>query len=187
MSCDEIRELMMDILYGEEVRPGEAARFFLHLRQCADCSSEYLELLETREMLQGWSLPAEDPEPVRLPESHPRWQITRRLPVLQRIAAAILMLAGAVFLLQSVGLLPAGNRQPMNEEQLQRMIHEVVVARQDESLRIIGEALLSIKEELELRDRARIDSVYNDIYSMEQRWLETLESKNRRVSGSLNR
>jgi hypothetical protein len=186
MTCDETRELMMDILYGEDVRPAEAAGFFLHLRQCADCSEEYLELLGTREMLQGWSLPAESPEPVRIPEPAVRWRPDRWFAVLHKVAAAILMLAGAVFLLQRVGVLPAGARN-LNEEQLQRMIHEVVVARQDESLRVIGEALLSIKEELELRDRARIESVYHDIYTMEQRWLETLESRNRRVSDSLDR
>lgn len=186
MSCDEFHDAMMDVLYGEEVRPAVAAGFFNHLRGCESCGQEYLELLETREMLQEWPLPSEAPTPVQDPAPRRSWLSGPWFPVLQRIAAVFLMLAGILYLGQAAGLLP-GARASLTQEELQRMIHEVVVARQDESLRVIGEALLSIKEELELRDRARIESVYGDLYSMEQRWLETLEARNRLVSDRLGR
>lgn len=181
MDCEAARGLMMDVVYGEEVRPSAAAGFFLHIKQCRDCGEEHLELLETREMLQEWPAPQDEPVRVELPLSKRSATWTGWWPVMQRVAATVLMLAGALYMAQMAGLVPEWRSGPADEE-LQRMIHEVVVARQDESLRVIGEALLSIKEELELRDRARIESVYSDLYTMEQRWLETLEARNQLTS-----
>jgi hypothetical protein len=181
MDCDAARGLMLDVVYGEEVPPSLAAGFFLHVKQCGDCSDEYLELLETREMLQDWPVPQDEPVRVELPLPKRSASWAGWWPMVQRMAATVLMVAGALYLAQMAGLVPEWRSGPGDEE-LQRMIHEVVVARQDESLRVIGEALLSIKEELELRDRARIESVYSDLYTMEQRWLETLESRNQLTS-----
>ncbi len=56
MNCDESRDLMLDILYGEELSSRTCFQFFQHIDACAECSGEYGELLQTREMLQSWQV-----------------------------------------------------------------------------------------------------------------------------------
>ena len=56
MNCDESRELILDVVYGEELQSRICFDFFKHLDTCPDCAGEYREFLTTREMLQGWEL-----------------------------------------------------------------------------------------------------------------------------------
>lgn len=187
MKCEEIPDVMLDVIYGEDVAPARAFRFFSHLKGCATCETEYLELLEARALL------AEMPAPesnfsleFELPESPPG---RRRLPVrrtwwpaLQRVAAVVVILVGLAYLLQVAGLAP-DRSQPITEGQLRALINDVVVARQDESMRIIGEALVTIKEDIELRNQVQMKAVYEDMNSLQRNLME-LGTRNRNVSST---
>jgi hypothetical protein len=80
-----------------------------------------------------------------------------------------------------------GGGEPVAEQRLREMVHDLVVARQDETLRVIGQGLLDIKEELEIRNRAGLELVYEDLYSLEQRYLQALEDNNRQVRRLISR
>ncbi len=67
MNCDESRELILDVVYGEELQSRVCFDFFKHLDGCPDCSSEYREFMTTREMLQGWELEESEPKAVEPP------------------------------------------------------------------------------------------------------------------------
>lgn len=184
MTCDECRERMIDVIYGEEVPPRLSYEFFAHLNVCASCDREYRELLETRETLAEWKLPAvlgkdTDPGDAGGPWANPsRWR--RRLPDIGRIAAGILVLFGAFALFQSVGLIP-GRNQPVSQKQVEQMVQDLVVARQQETLKVIGQALLDIKEDMEDRSRFNLETVYGDLYSLEEKYLEALEDNNQQL------
>lgn len=182
MTCEKCNELMMDVLYGEEVRPRIALPFFRHLEECPVCGEDYRELMQVRERLGEWKL--DDLERPRQ-DVHWGWRWRRQWwPTLQKIAAGLLIVYGAVSLLQTLGGIGT-QRGPVTEQQLKDMVHDLVLARQDESLRFIGEALLDIKEELDARNRLAMEEVYQDMYSLEQRTLQTLEdstSQMRRVN-----
>jgi hypothetical protein len=174
---------MVEVLYGEEVRPRVSYDFFAHMRECRTCDREFVELLETREQLSSWRVADDPPSPVA---EFGDWRsgITRAWwPVLQKIAAAVLLAAGVLFLVQQTGLVNRSN----SDEQVRQMVQDLVAARQEETLKVIGEALLDIKEEMVLRNRVNMDSVYGDMYTLEQRYLQVLEENNRQLGRLLNR
>ncbi len=190
MTCEQCGELMMDVVYGEEVRPRLSYEFFTHLSGCGACDREYRELLETREALAAWELPAElrsgdaDSVPAAPWETAGHWR--RWLPDIGRIAAAILVLFGAFSLLQSAGLI-AGRTQPVTQKQVEEMVQDLVLARQQETLKVIGQALLDIKEDINDRNRVNMETVYDDIYSLEQKYLQTLEENNQQLRRLMSR
>lgn len=184
MTCEQWGERMIDFVYGEEVSPRLSYEFFAHLQDCTHCDREYRELLETREMLAEWEVPPgidEAGEPIRSdgPWSG-RGQWRAWLPDIGRIAAGILVLFGAFSLLQSVGLVPSRN-QPVTEQKVEQMVHDLVLARQQETLKVIGEALLDIKEDMEDRSRLNLENVYGDLYTLEQKYLDALEENNQQL------
>jgi argininosuccinate lyase len=67
------------------------------------------------------------------------------------------------------------------------MIHDVVLARQVEDWKVIGAALLELKEEMEAQDRVHMKSVYEDLYSLENRYIEVMEENNRHIQTMLSR
>jgi hypothetical protein len=69
----------------------------------------------------------------------------------------------------------------VSEAQLTEVIHDVTLARQEDDWRVIGEALLSLKEELEVKNRLEIRAVYEDMQNLEQRYVHALEESNRQV------
>lgn len=186
MNCQQIRERMMDVLYGEEVEARRCFEFFEHLDGCPDCRKEYLELLQTRELLARWELPEGELErgetfsPLRF---LPGWISWRGLA---RAAAGILMALGVLWILQAGGFWP-DRRVLVSEQQLVEMVNDVVVARQAEDWRIIGAALLELKEEMERRRRVEMQVFYDDLQALEQRYVAALEENNRHVRALLSR
>jgi hypothetical protein len=175
---------MMDVLYGEEVAPRLCFEFFQHLSDCSQCRQEYRELLDTRELLAEWETEDDYTGSVRVPQraGFPP-KILRQLqwwPLLQKVAATVLILVGAVSLLQTIGLGPQ-KAGVVSDKQLTEILHDVTVARQVEDWRVIGKALLSMKEDLEDQDRLHIQAVYEDIHVVEQRFVQALEESNRNV------
>lgn len=190
MNCGSSTELMVDVLYGEEIESRTAFEFFRHLSACSHCEAEYLELLETREILGTWEDPVTD-KVVEKPEAiAPKWKLSRItwLPGLQKIAAGILILVGLFGILQYAGIIPQQNARAMtvSDEQLARMIHDVLVEKQVEDWKVIGSALLSLKEEIEMQNRLGIQSVYQDMDELKHRYVLALEDYNRQVQKLVN-
>ena len=189
MTCDQSSELMMDVLYGEEVHPRQALDFFTHLKDCPRCEQDYAELVETREVLSDWSVEeAEGPlvhfDPPRAVTGY--WKSIEWGTLLQKVAAGFLILVGAVSVLQSGGLFPR-SEVGLSETELTEMIHDVVLARQVEDWKVIGAALLELKEELEAQDRVQMKSVYEDLYSLERRYIDVMEENNQHIKTMLTR
>lgn len=181
MNCDEVRERLMDVLYGEEVGSREVFEFFKHADRCEACEREYLELVETRERLREWEV-KEQPQIPWI--SRPR--MTRVWPRMTRIytnyflkaAAGVLIVAGMVSVLQYVGLM-GGRSLRVSEEQLVQTVSDLIVARQEEERRLIGLALVRMTEETDLRRRDDMREVYEYLVSLEKKYLENLEENNR--------
>jgi len=189
MTCDRYGELMMDVLYGEEVHPRQAFDFFTHLKDCPRCEQDYAELIETRELLSDWSVEeAEGPlvnfDPPGAVTGY--WKSIEWGTLLQRVAAGFLILVGAVSVLQSGGLVPR-SEAGLSETALTEMIHDVVLARQVEDWKVIGAALLELKEEMEAQDLVLMKSVYEDLYSLERRYIDVMEENNRHIKTVLSR
>ena len=184
MNCRQCSEQMMDVLYGEEVEPRTAFDFFRHLVDCPDCESEYLELIETREMLGQWDEPSMERvvDSTRFQTAPPKKKFPW-LPPAQKIAAGVLMLFGLLAMLQYAGIIPQSNRQALvvSDEELAQMIHDVLVAKQVEDWKVIGTALLNLKEEIEMQNRLGLENVYKDINFLQQRYVLALEENNRNV------
>ncbi|HUG43643.1 MAG TPA: zf-HC2 domain-containing protein [Acidobacteriota bacterium] len=183
MSCEQCSERLMDVLYGEELNAKTCFQFFRHLDECGDCRAEYLELLKTREILADWKI-EEDGSAVL----HDREHFVKPgsnagigwFSVFHRIAAGILILLGAVSVLQMAGILP-DRRVVVNERQLTEMVHDMILARQEQDWRIIGTALLEVKEELEARRRVEMQAAFEELSDLELRFVNALEENNRRV------
>lgn len=185
MNCERSTELMIDVLYGEEVRPRLCFEFFEHLAGCARCRQEYIELVETREMLVEW-----EPEEISREVAPVFQNVARpRKPrlslnwwgLMQKVAAGVLIAVGAFSVLQAVGIVPTRSMVTVSEQQLTEVIHDVTLARQVEDWHEIGKALLSLKEEVEARNRLTLRTVYEDMQSLEQRYIQALEENNRNV------
>jgi len=55
MECSEVRDDMLNVLYGEAT-PSSARRVEAHKSECAACRAEMESLASTRETLQAWKL-----------------------------------------------------------------------------------------------------------------------------------
>lgn len=113
MNCSDIRERMMDVLYGEMLDSRACFEFFRHLQDCSECEQEYMQLIETRERLGEWEISESGQLPTPIAAAAPADQalpIRSRLGTLGagswvlRAAAALLMAVGALALLQRVGI-----------------------------------------------------------------------------------
>ncbi len=191
MTCQRYSELMIDILYGEEVRPRLCFEFFAHLGECTECRQEYIELIETREMLAQWEPEEITGEEVAIVRtgfdsrgSRRNWQWWS---LLQKVAAGVLIAVGVFTVFQATGILPARDSAAVSEAQLTEVIHDVTLARQVEDWRVIGEALLELKEELEMKNQMEIRAVYEDMQNLEQRYVHALEESNRQVRTLMGR
>jgi hypothetical protein len=184
MKCYESIDIMLDVVYGEEVDPGKAYEFFGHLKECQSCDLEFREMAETRASLGSWigkDITQELPQVSRihLPASRFNWWGT-----VQKIAASLLIAAGAVAAGQAVGIIPQKQVQ-VPEAQLTRMINDIVVERQSEGWMVIGKALVSLKEDVDARDRQQAEVFYEDLNEIEERFIKVLEqsqSKSRELT-----
>jgi hypothetical protein len=177
MNCDESREKMMDALYGEDPEARWMFAFFKHLKTCEECNQEYLELLETRQMLGQWELfPAEagteiprNARPSRRFSPPVRWW-----PALLKIAAGFLILFGVLTIFQQMGYL-GGKRLVVSEQQLTEMIQDMILVNQARERQLMGQLLVHMKEDLQLERASELQQVQEYLMSLEERYLETLE------------
>ncbi len=194
MNCDESRELILDVVYGEEVPSRTCFDFFKHLDGCPDCSSEYRELLTTREMLQGWEL--DEPSAAEPPVKNgakPWMQSQRRRlgsvswwSMLQKVAAGFLILMGIVSIFQHYGYL-GGRKILVSEKQLTEMVHDMIVVNQAEERHMIGKVLIQFREDVDLQRNQDMQDVYNNLVSLEQRYADNLEENNRYLKALLTK
>lgn len=185
MKCDVVRERLLDVLYLEEQDPGVVYQFHRHLAECRLCDEEYRELLAVRRDVAAWAAAEAPVEEFKRREGRPvgKWVPWWRLG--QTFVRQVLPTAAAV----AVGLLlfTLGQRlgwpgvSSPGAVALEESLHRVVVAAQQEQLNAIGQALLDLKEEMILRDRALLEEVYGDLLQMEQRYRTALEEAPERM------
>ncbi len=194
MNCDESRELILDVVYGEELQSRICFDFFKHLDSCPDCTSEYREFLVTREMLQGWQLEEPSAADPRLESPARPWMQNQRRRLgsvswwgmLQKVAAGFLILMGIVSIFQHYGYL-GGRKILVSEQQLTEMVHDMITVNQAEERRLIGQALVHLKEDVELQRNQDMQDVYNNLVSLEQRYTDNLEENNRYLKALLTK
>lgn len=189
MNCQTCQNQMMDVLYGEEGDPRRSYLFFKHLEECSQCEREYMELLETRELLGQWEIndhPGPDQGQLRFEQSKLSRIRSVWWPWMQRIAAGVLILIGIGSTLQYVGIWK-NPRVMVSQVELAEMVNDMIVARQEEDWRMIGVALLELKEEIEAKRRVELQTVYQDLQEIQERYLDALEENNRQIQRLVNR
>ncbi len=190
MNCEQSQAGMIDVLYGEEVNPRLGFEFFQHLSQCSECNREYVEMVETREMLGEWKVEhqrAHEPETRRAAFAFRR-SLGRIVwwPVLQKIAAGFLIIVGVVSILQYMGYL-GGQRLVISERQLTETVQDRIVAQQTEERQLMLRALLRVKEDMELQQRTNVEQLGQYLVTLEQRYVENLEENNHYLRTLLSR
>ena len=190
MNCEQTQAGMIDVLYGEEVNPRLGFEFFQHLGQCSKCNREYVEMVETREMLGEWKV---EHQRAHRPETRQAAFASRRSlgrigwwPVFQKIAAGFLIIVGVVSILQYMGYL-GGQRLVISERQLTETVQDRIVAQQTEERQLMLRALLRVKEDMELQQRTNVEQLELYLLSLEQRYVENLEENNHYLRTLLSR
>ena len=178
MTCEACRGRMVDVLYGEEIDAEDCFAFFQHLNTCSDCEAEYLDFLQTRETLGRWNLSGESsPLDLRVPEARFPWARPAILrggwQLLQKAAAAFLILVGAASILQGIGVWQT-DRLTFSDQQLMQLVNDMIVLRQAEERKVIGQALANFAEELDLQQRRGAQEVSQQM-EMLMRHLDSLE------------
>jgi hypothetical protein len=190
MNCEQSQAGMIDVLYGEEVNPRLGFEFFQHLSQCSECNREYVEMVETREMLGEWKV---EHQRASEAETRPAAIAFRRslgrigwVPVLQKIAAGFLIIVGVVTILQYMGYL-GGKRLVISEQQLTETVQDRIVAQQTEERQLMLRALLRVKEDMDLQQRTNVEQLEQYLLSLEQRYVENMEENNHYLRTLLSR
>ena len=107
MRCEELQEIIIDIVYDQGSVLPENAEIREHLRTCPDCRRELEELAQTRKYLQRW----EDEPPVK----SFTWNRTGPAPV--RLSGGRALRYAAIAAMVLISLLALGNtRITWNEE-----------------------------------------------------------------------
>ena len=190
MKCDQSQQSMMDILYGEEADSRRCFEFFRHLADCTNCGDEYLELLGTREMLADWKV--DRPEPGSLRPDPPSSSVGQRVSAwgwwtaFQKLAAGFLIIVGITSILQYMGYV-GDKRVVVAEEELTQMVHDMMVSQQQEERGLMFQALLRVKEDMELEQQEGMDQVQHYLLSLEQRYVDNLEQNNHYLRTLLSR
>lgn len=176
MNCEKYHNVMIDVLYGEEWNPRQCFEFFRHLEECGDCNREYLELIETRETLRQWEVSAVKSK-TGFFRNRATWQVRKWWPLLQKAAAGLLIVVGAVSILQYMGYLE-GRQLAVSEQQFTETVRDMIVSIQTEERQLIGEALIQLKEDVDLERRDDRRQVSRYLRLLEQRYMENLEENN---------
>ncbi len=190
MNCEQSQERMIDVLYGEEVNSRQGFEFFQHLSDCPGCNREYMELVETREILGEWKVGhqnAEEGETRQAVLASRHWlgQV-RWWPAFQKIAAGFLIVVGVLSILQSMGYL-GGKRLVISEQQLTETVQDMIVAQQTQERQLMLRALLTVKEDVELQQRTHVDQLEQYLISLEQRYVDNMEENNHYLRTLLSR
>ncbi|RPI28838.1 MAG: hypothetical protein EHM61_03795 [Acidobacteria bacterium] len=195
MNCDENRELILDVVYGEEMNSRTCFDFFKHLDSCPDCSGEYKEFLTTRETLQEWEV--EEPPDLQVPagrlskpwlqkQPRRRFELGSWWPTLQKVAAGFLILMGVVSIFQHYGYL-GGRKVLVSEQRLTEMMQDLIVVNQKDERKLIGQMLVHLKEDVEFQRKEDMQDIYNNLVSLQQRYNDNLEESNRYLKVLLER
>ena len=190
MNCEQSQERMIDVLYGEEVNPRQGFEFFQHLSECPGCNREYMELVETREILGEWKVGHQNAKPRETRQavlaSGPWLSQVRWWPLLQKIAAGFLIVVGVMSILQYMGYL-GGKRLVISERQLTETVQDMIVDQQTQERQLMLRALLRVKEDVELQQRTNVDQLEQYLISLEQRYVDNLEENNHYLRTLLTR
>ncbi len=194
MNCNGCRERMMDVLYGEDLSAGDSFEFFEHLDDCRGCRREYLDFLETRSQLTEWKEP-ENPQPTQLPAAGfagaagwnlRGWSLGRPWRHLQTAAAIFLVLVGSLSVLQSMGLWNSP-RMMVSKEQLLETVNDMIVIRQAEERKIIGQAMVNFADQMMLDQKNAMRSMADQFQVLERRYLDNLELNNEHLQTLIKR
>ena len=109
MACEEFRDRMLDVLYGEGEAAGARA-FEAHQQECADCRDELRALRGLRRDLRAWTAPA-------LPRGARSVRATAWLPMAAGLALAV---AGALALASAQGRADAVRAELLRHEERHR-------------------------------------------------------------------
>lgn len=192
MNCQQVQEKLMDMLYGEECDSHLVFSFFEHLNQCGRCQAEYLELLQTREQLATWSiepLPARETLPKSAASRRASWSRISRSAWwvwTQRVAAIFLMIVGAISILQSMGI-GKDRYVRVDQQQLSQMMSDMIEARLESERTLVGKAMLTLGEELDMRRRSDMNQVQNRLVAIQEQYLNNLEQNNRYLKKLANK
>ena len=179
MTCETCQNLMMDALYGEDLDAADSSEFFEHIDACVSCRKEYLGLLQTRQWLGHWELPETSPTPVPFPVQVASPSRRRQWwPLTQKIAASILMLAGAVSLLHGAGLWNSP-RLTVSQNDLGKMVTDIVVQHQSDQERVIGRALMSVAETVRLEQKVLEQETATRLTALQEQFYESVEERDR--------
>lgn len=187
MTCQHCQELMMDVLYGEEVQARHCFDFFQHLNDCDRCGLEYRELLQTRELLGRWKVEDQAP-PTSIPFPTP-WSRRLRhqwLPLLPKIAAGVLVLMGAFSALRVVGVWQP-DRVMVSQSELLEMVNDVAVARQTEERYWWGQVLVNFADTMDRRQMEDMQFLTERLVALERQYIANQEENNRRLQVLLSR
>ena len=186
MKCGEIQERMIDVLYGEEMSSREGFEFFKHLSECSDCNLEYLELLETREKLADWKIEHQHEKGFEVNDAHRFLKRIAWWAVLQKVAAGVLIVVGAISIFQYMGY-GGGERLVVSQQQLTETVQDMIVAQQAKERELMLRALLEVKEDIELRERDNFGQMQQYLVTLEQRYIENIEENNHYMRNILSR
>lgn len=187
MKCEEAQPRIIDVLYGEELDPRGGFEFFRHLGECPDCNMEYLELLETREKLGEWKIEQQREKGFEVDDISGGF--LRRIPwwpLLQKVAAGVLIVVGAVSIVQSMGYW-GGKRLVVSQQQLTETVQDMIVSQQQKERELMLRALLEVKEDMELRERDNFGQMHQYLVTLEQRYIENIEENNHYMRDILSR
>ena len=99
MSCDIIREQLIDYLYDDNIRPDEHTRLKTHIENCLLCSQTVEELGTTSRILNAWPDESPNLDLIFVEERQSFWQNLVPTHFPRRWAAGIAIAAAAVIIL----------------------------------------------------------------------------------------
>lgn len=176
MTCELSKERMVDVLYGEGESPIQSAEFFRHLDVCTGCRSDFLGLIQTRQWLGAWDIEEEEAAPPTTPRAALGFNWWSGV---QKLAASVLIVVGAVSLIRGTGLW--GDRLWVSERQLMELVHDIVVSEQTEHELQIGHVLQSMVDSTSLQQAAYQQGLGLRLQVVEEDVLQAAEERDRLV------
>ncbi len=174
MTCELSQERMIDVLYDEGASPVQSAEFFRHLDGCSNCRSDFLGLIQARQWLGAWDIEEEEtavPLNVQPPSGFNWWS------TVQKLAASVLIVVGAVSILGGTGLW--GDRLSVSELQLMELVTDIVVSKQTEHELLIGHALRSVADSASLEQALYQRDLGLRLRDLEEGILQASEERDR--------
>ncbi len=174
MTCELSKERMIDVLYDEGASPVHSAEFFRHLEGCRSCRNDFLGLIQARQWLGTWDIEEEEaaaPPSLRSASGFNWWS------GVQKLAASVLIVVGAVSILRGTGLW--GDRISVSERQLMELVTDIVVSNQTEHELLIGHALRSVADSVSLEQAVYQQDLGLRLRDLEEGILQASEERDR--------